>query len=166
MVSIGVSYRGKGTMRIVEPGAKIDAESYLGLVENAYETDMLRIFRPDDEDGHAAYYFHQDNAPAHTARATKAYPAANVPHVLSPWPASSPGLNVLDYCLWGIMGNSAVAKMRGKGPNLARFKVAIQEAYDEVDMKVIKGAIKSWEKRVATCVEQGGGHIEQILGGK
>ena len=44
MVSAGISYRGKGSLRVAEPGAKTDAETHLELVINAYETDTARIF--------------------------------------------------------------------------------------------------------------------------
>ena len=166
MVSAGMSYRGKGSLRIVEPGVKINAETYLEMVKNTYETDMVHIFRPGAEDGHPNYYFQQDNAPAHTAKLVKAYLKDNVPHVLEPWPANSPDLNLLDYSVWGILEKTVGEKMEGKDPTLLNLKVAVQAAYNELDMKTVKKAVKQWRKRVACCVEHHGGHIEQHMGAK
>ena len=73
MVSCGLRYRGKGTLRVVQPGVKINGETYLEIVTNTYETDMLRIFRPHEEDGIKNYTFMQDGAGAHTATVVKRY---------------------------------------------------------------------------------------------
>ena len=114
MVSVGVSYRGKGTLRLVEPGSKINAETHLELIKNTYETDMVRIFRPAEDGGRANYYFQQDNAPSHTAEVVNAFLKDNVSHVLEPWPASSPDLNLLDYSVWGVLETAVQEKMGRK----------------------------------------------------
>ena len=173
MVSAGASYRGKGTMRIVEPGTKINAEVYLELTKNTYEPDMIRIFRPDDEDGYPNYYFQQDNAPAHTAGVVAKHLVDNVPNVLTPWPPSSPDLNVMDYAIWGMMDTAVgkkmealSAKLGGTPPSLQQFIAAIHQVYDELDMAIAKKSVKGWKKRMAACVEKQGGHFEQAIRSK
>ena len=51
-------------------------------------------------------------------------------------------------------------------PTKVDLKVTIQNAYDNVDQKNIKKAIKQWSVRVAKGIEVDGGHIEQHLGSK
>ena len=73
MVGVEVSHRGKGAMRIVDPGTKIDKEAYLELLRNMYVPDTVRIFRPGAPEGYSSHHFAQDNAPSHTAKVVKEY---------------------------------------------------------------------------------------------
>jgi len=49
------------------------------------------------------YVFQQDNAPAHRARATIEFLRRETPAFIPSdfWPANSPDLNPVYYCIWG-----------------------------------------------------------------
>jgi len=50
-------------------------------------------------------HLHEDNAPPHRARDTVELLRCDTPQFISPdmWPANSPDLNTVDYCIWGMM---------------------------------------------------------------
>ena len=58
------------------------------------------------------------------------------------WPANSPDLNVLGYCIWGILDAKVAGKMKSVPPTEAALKVAIQDANAELDQAVIKKAAR------------------------
>ena len=51
------------------------------------------------------FAFLQDNAPAHRARDTVELLRRETPQFISPdmWPANSPDLSPVDYCVWGML---------------------------------------------------------------
>jgi len=51
------------------------------------------------------FVFHQDNAPANHPRDTVKLLCCETPQINSPdmWPANSPDLNPVHYCIWGMM---------------------------------------------------------------
>ena len=51
------------------------------------------------------YQFQQDSAPAHGAKTTQAWMKNNFSAIWEKeiWPPSSPGLNPLDYGIWGYL---------------------------------------------------------------
>ena len=90
----------------------------------------------------------------------------NSPNALK-WPATSPDLNSLDYFLPGVAESSVNEKLREiAAPPLAHLKYAIAGACGAIDVGAAKKAIRSSKKRFALRVEEGGGHVEQLVGGK
>ena len=120
MVSLGLSYRGKGTLRVVEPGVKVNAITHLEMLTNTYEQDMLRIFRPQEYGGRADYFFTQDNAPARKARVVTEYINSNFTASLD-WPPNIPDLNPIDFRLWGAMEPRVAEKLKGAPKTLANL---------------------------------------------
>jgi len=51
------------------------------------------------------YIFQQDGAAAHRARDTVALLVQETPQFIAPnmWPPNRPGLNPVDYVIWGVM---------------------------------------------------------------
>ena len=54
----------------------------------------------------------QDSAPSHKAKMTSEWLKLNVPDFISTeeWPASSPDLNPMDFCIWSILESRVCAK--------------------------------------------------------
>jgi len=63
---------------------------------------LLPVIRSIDGD---VFVFQQDNAPAHRARDTVKLLCCETPQFISPdmWPANSPDLNPVDYCICGML---------------------------------------------------------------
>ena len=53
--------------------------------------------------------------------------------------------------MWGITETSVAEKMKEQSPSAFNLKVAIKDAHEELDMGVVKKAVKQWRKRVALC---------------
>ena len=98
-------------MRIAQAGAKINAGAYSEPTKNAHKPDMIRISRPEDEDGHPDYYIQQSNFSARAAGVAAKHSFDNAPNVLTPWPLCSPELNVMDCAIWGMMDTAAGKRM-------------------------------------------------------
>src|SRR6218665_791233 len=80
-------------------GAKAIVRAY------PYKGWKLSLSRTAKQFMPAGFIFHQDGAPAHTARVTQEWLHANRPEIIEQdrWPPNSPDLNPLDYHVWGAM---------------------------------------------------------------
>ena len=68
MVALGMCYRGKGALRFVPSGTKINSKEYLEIAKNTYLRDCQRYYglRPD-------CVFQQDGASSHTANVAREF---------------------------------------------------------------------------------------------
>lgn len=71
----------------------ITAAVYLSILKEKLKLQM---------DIHQSTHFQQDGAPVHTAKIVKSWIAEENIELLSPWPGSSPDLNIIENC-WTIM---------------------------------------------------------------
>ena len=71
MVSLGLSYRGKGTLRFAPSGTKINSVEYIEIVENTYLPDCIELYGKPP-----TCLFQQDGASSHTANVTQGYLAS------------------------------------------------------------------------------------------
>lgn len=151
MVSLGLSYRGAGTLRFAPAGTKINAATYLEIIENTYLPDCHQLYGvPPD------CVFQQDGATSHTANRVQAFCKERFPNFWDKnhWPANSPDLNPLDFFAWGYL-QSQVDK---KNPLcLDTLKVAIRQAVAEMPLEMVQKAVLGFEKRVGMCIEAEGG---------
>ena len=99
MVSLGLSFRGKGTMRFAPAKTKIIAEEYRGKVGNTYLPDCRELYGVSP-----TCIFQRDGASSHTASAIRALCKEKFPNFRSEaeWPANSPDLNPLDFFACGV----------------------------------------------------------------
>jgi len=157
MVSAGVCWGGKGRLHFVPDKTKINA--------GYYKQDLLPLLLEDSQ--HLLqqdFVFQQDGAPAHTAKQTQEWLAANTADFISKdeWPPNSPDLNPLDYCVWGMM-LSAYQKHLPKPSNKAELKVVLQAIWDSLSQESIDKAVLGFRKRLQACVKADGGHFEHVL---
>ena len=155
MVSCAVSKLGKSSIHFVTPVCKINADYYTNTMLREWMVPEM------EEMSHGDYIFMQDGARSHTARYTIAWMQQNMPDFIEPenWPANSPDLSPVDYCVWEILKQKVY---RVKIRNVTHLKERIVEKWEEVTQESINKAIDQWRMRMKKCVEVGGKHIEQF----
>lgn len=164
-----VSYHGKTELRFIEgfaPGQD-DIPRYKRkkktVNQHIYRDEMCPAMFTDIEAimNGQAWTWQQDGAKAHTANDTVAWLQTNRTDFIQPqqWPAKSPDLNVLDYCVWGLL----LAELQSKRSNinsLNELKECLCEAWNSIPMDIICRAVEGWIPRLRKCVEANGGHFE------
>lgn len=142
---------------------RLTGETYLDLLRTMVST-ML-------DDIPLAYlqeiYFQQDGAPPHYHRAVREYLNSQFGERWIgrggpiPWPARSPDLNKMDFFLWSEIKRRVYVDE----PNSAEvLKQRIMDAFDEVKSLNVLGSLSNnLLKRARVCINQDGGHFEQLL---
>jgi transposase len=142
MVWGGVSKLGKTPLIFVDPGTKINATYYQDVILEEVKTWCLETLRSTTQ-----IVLQQDWAPAHRARSTKAWLRDNnIPFLDEDvYPAASPDLNPMDFCIWGCMQQ----ELRETNlSSLDELKQKLQEIWDSLDQAVIDLAIGQLPKRI------------------
>ena len=106
--------------------------------------------------------FQQDGAPAHRARETVELLQTEAPAFIPPtsWPPNSPDLNPVDYKIWSVMQEKVY---RYQIHDVTELRHRIEEAWDEMDQRVIDESIDQWRTRLRACVDAQGGQFEHKL---
>ena len=154
MVWDAVSKRGKLPLVFIEKGAKVNTTYYQQEILESNLKMSAPVTQGDDN-----WCFQQDSAPAHKAKTTQAWCRAKCPDFISEqeWPPSSPDLNPLDFCVWGILE----AKVNEKPHrSLEPLKKKLLTEWDRLPMKTIRAAIDAWPTRLARVVQRKGNRIE------
>ena len=156
MVSVGISKAGKTSIIFVEEGKTVDAKYYCEKIMKEMMPQMNRLAKGKN------YLFMQDGARAHTARLTlDMFRGQKKLRLLEPkqWPANSPDLNPVDYCIWGILEQNVY---RGrKITNTSDLKNAIIDEWKKIPQETINKCIDVFPARLKKTVEAEGGHIER-----
>lgn len=97
------------------------------------------------------YIFQQDNAPCHTANATKAWFRTNRVHVME-WPAQSPDMNPIEN-LWHTL-KKAVAER--KPSNKRDLKNILLEEWGRISPNVCRRLVESMPARVTALIRSRG----------
>lgn len=154
MVWGGISRKGKLPLLFIDKGVKINQEYY---ISNVLENHLL--VHAKEMYGEDYFCFQQDSAPAHKAKRTQAWCKENLPDFISSeeWPASSPDLNPLDYCVWGYM----LAKLGStRGMNVIMFKKRLIQIWDEIPDDVVRASCDAFFKRLRLVVKEKGERFE------
>lgn len=128
---------------LVRLEGKQNGEKYAELIENSFFYQVM-----SDE-----FVLVHDNAPCHTAKASKDKIEELKIDVLD-WPAYSPDLNPIEN-LWGHIVRNIYAG--GKTyDNVDELWEAIQQCWENIPKKIIKSLVKSMCKRMVNLLENGG----------
>jgi transposase len=107
-------------------------------------------------------WFQQDNAPAHTARATLQQIEDYFGNrVISKglWPARSPDLTPPDFFLWGYVKEKV---FRNNPRNLAALKNNIKDVIEGIPVNILQSVSKSLVARCEMCVSVNGGQFQHL----
>ena len=100
----------------------------------------------------------QDNAPSHSSAASQKFLKKQGVTVLQ-FPANSPGLNHLDYFLWGAIDGM----LKSRYDSIPALQAAAIAECASIKQESIDKAIEQFKRRRVLCVEQDGGSFEHLL---
>jgi len=75
------------------------------------------------------------------------------------WPANGPGINPVDYSVWGML-QERVYRVPIRDTDELRKRVA---TWAEFQQSVVNDADNQWQKRLEACIRAEGGHFEHLL---
>lgn len=131
------------------------------------QENLFNIFDEVPLDVRARLYFQHDGAPPHFSLQVRNFLNTCLPDRWigrgGPynWPARSPDLNPLDYCLWGWM-KSLVYATRVETREALLDRINNAAAIIRNNRLSIRRATRAINKRANKCIEAGGGIFENI----
>ena len=140
----------QGKLQIAFPSARMNSEEY----QEVLEACLIPFLEEHDE---IPLIFQQDNASIHASASTKQWLADRDINVLS-WPACSPDLNVLENA-WGILARRVYTNNR-QFQTVAQLKMAVVEAWNELDMNLINRLVESVPNRLFQLIQRNGASID------
>ena len=140
----------------------VNSERYVEVLQK-FLTELRR--RVGNTENH---WLMQDGASSHVSRFSLQWIAQNFPgRVISlktgfPWAPYSPDLNPLDYFVWGHLKDTVY---RGAPLTIEELKLSIYQNIAKVndDKELCQRVLEIFKKRVTTCSERNGRHLEHIL---
>ena len=109
----------------------------------------------------------QDGAPTHFSRLVRDYLNTEFPNhwigggSQTPWPARSPDFNHLGFCIWGYMKSLVYGETINTREQLwQRIQNAAESFQNE---HLLFKIMRSFNKRIAKCIEVNSNHFEQLL---
>ena len=73
------------------------------------------------------------------------------------WPPSSPDLNPLDYCIWGMLEEKVNSKRHS---SIEALKASIQREWNDLSMEDVRESIDAWPRRLRAVRTKRGGRFE------
>ncbi|CAG4983329.1 unnamed protein product [Parnassius apollo] len=101
--------------------------------------------------GSERWTFQQNSAPSHRQIGTQNWLKANVPVLIDRdmWPSSSPDLNPLDFCIWGLL---QATKQATKHTSVKALKASLTREWNCLSDDVVRAACASFRKRLKLVV--------------
>lgn len=149
--------------------ARLNSENYLIFLQEVLPGLLENVPLPIRRE----MIFQQDGAPAHFGRFVRAHLNETFPLrwigraaandlVLARWPARSPDLNPLDFCLWGWMKALVYETPVDLEEDLIARILAAALVIQETP-EIFANIRESMHKRCTTCIQANGAHFEQLL---
>lgn len=142
---------------------RLNADNYLQFLNEELPTlleDVPLIIRRD-------MWLQMDGAPAHFGIEVRNFLNNNYPRWIGrggrvAWPPRSPDLNPLDFYFWGTMKTLVYAQVSNtRDELLERIRQAAQQLRE--NFHEVRSATSSIVMRAQACIQQGGGHFENII---
>lgn len=153
-VGVAVSFERKFPLVFFKNGATIRQDNFRAEVLEPIAAS-IPLARFADRN----WSFVMDGAPAHTARSTQAWCRAELPDFVaaSDWPPNSPDLMPLDYYV-----NDAIEELIPPSAyrSFDKFVAAVEKAWENVPMDLVRKSIDSWPTRLRKCVRARGDYFE------
>lgn len=137
----------------------VNGERYRALI-----TDYLMPIVHENNMEH--FWFQQDGAPCHTARATIDLLKPLFPGRLISkkgdfdWPPRSPDLTPPDFFLWGYLKSKVYIN---KPRTLAALKANIRREIAAISTETLEKTMENAEKRAHCAIRANGGHLRDII---
>lgn len=138
-----------GKLNLVFTSSKMNSKDY----QNVLESSLLPFLRKHRS---LPLVFQQDNAAIHVSNDTKKWFERNKIKVLD-WPARSPDCNPVEN-VWGIIVRRIYADAKTYD-SVNSLKVAISEAWEQLEPTVLKNLVDSMSNRVFEVINKNGGVI-------
>lgn len=145
MVWMAIKYDGRMLMRWCE--SPMDGKAYTKMLS---ERVVLRWIK---EPG---YTYMHDGATCHTSKHTRAFLTQKRVHVLSPWPAQSPDLNLVEH-VWAAMARWMIGKSFA---SVSALWDGVCAAADALDPVLIPNLYSGVNRRFDAVVAAKGGHTK------
>lgn len=143
MIWAGIGYNGTTDLHFCS--STMNSEYYQQVIRECYmpfhQTDFVLM---------------QDNATPHVSAATRSFLREHEIQVLD-WAPNSPDCNPIEN-LWALL----VGKIYHNGrryENVSDLKNAIKDAWDDIDLQIVRKLVMSFPKRLIEVVAAKGGHI-------
>jgi hypothetical protein len=80
------------------------------------------------------------------------------------WPARSPDLSACDFFLWGYLKSQV---FKAPAPHTVQeLKHQIQQEVKRIPVEMLQRVMGDVHKRLIECLEQNGGHLNDVIFGK
>ena len=147
--AIGTGYKS----RLVACSGGVGAQEYQKIVE---DSQMVQIM--NEKVGRYQWYFMQDGAPCHSAKATVDALLGKC-LILEGWPPNSPDLNPIEM-LWAIIKRELMRREVRDDGDLA---AAVTDIWNNLPQEMIDAMIDSFKQRLQMVLEMQGGSISGLL---
>jgi hypothetical protein len=138
-------------------GSSLVWEKSWGKINSAtYQEHILPLFKQFWVQN-PGFKLQQDNAPAHSSKATKAFMSEHFPgadHVA--WPPHSPDLNPIEH-VWIFM-KRWIERNYPQRPTGQALKAAIHAAWEAVPPEYLLKLVHSMPRRLESCIRAKGGY--------
>ncbi len=142
-----ISVYGVGCCKVYN--GTLDHERYIDIIDNEIVPSAQLWYGEEDD-----WYFQQDNAPPHVAKATiQAFERQKIQ--LLDWPACSPDLNPIEH-VWNQIDRDIAQLKSDQIDSVDKFKSKLREIFLGLDQNYCKNLIRSIQK----CLVAKGGHFK------
>jgi len=146
-----ISFFGVGCCKIYN--GTIDTERYIDVIDNEV-VPSSQLWFGDESD----WYFQQDNARPHVAKATiQAFERLKVQ--LLDWPASSPDLNPIEN-MWSLIDKDLKKEDLASLDTVDKFRTKLRQLFLDFNVDYCKNLIRSMPERIEKCLAAKGGHFK------
>ena len=76
------------------------------------------------------------------------------------WPPNSTDVNPVDYQIWGVM-KDRMYQMPVR--DVAYLRHRLIDTWNDSSQNIVDNVVDEWHKRLQACVNEKGGHFEQLL---
>ena len=152
MVWGAISKSWKSPLIFVKEGVKVNTDSYVNDILTPALASMKEKFK------NKSFTF-QDGAPSHTSKKTQKWCEEHFPSFWTKdlWPPSSPNLNPMDFCVWGILEKEACSSPHN---NLEDLRASLKRAWEKIPQDVLRAACQNFRQRLQRVIDTDGGHFE------
>jgi len=137
----------KGPLIVVPPGQRKATD----FIENVYKKALVPFLKKTDP--HHLLTLMEDNAPVHTAKASRSFLAENsITKIV--WPAQSPDLNPIEN-VWFLLKSNIQELYQPR--TIPEMHEALKQAWDDFPASTLDHLVESMPHRISAVIDAKGG---------